>query len=487
MNIRATYTPYLKKKHKDDHFGYLTIRETINRNSVYYSLSVPLFEKDWDRSRCKVKSRHQESEMLNDLIESKIRELKLEKESASVVSKTQKKVKTTMNDVFQDQWSHQSRNNRHGTAKTIKTCSNHFQEFLFERGLDTISPDEIDTLFVRDFETYLVSRGLNENSAKKYVAVFRKVFGQGVTHGLILTNNNPFSAFKASRKDTPKDCLTKSEVERLMFVDLSRNPVLDEIRNQFLFQLFGQGLRISDLMTLKWRNYDGLELRFTQFKTKKEHTLYLNKHSLRILGKQLPNGIDDLQNMKISGRIEDTSIQLTYDDWTLRFKEYSKQRIGDFMNGDPKAIKEVEDFKSELDRIEMGFNLLLDRKFKEHASLRPDDFIFGILPSDRFRGIQFNMNTILPSHLYKLMSSKTALYNSRLKRLQELAGLNKTLTSHLMRSTFATILYVDGDEDIYMVSKMLGHSKVSTTEAYLKSNMKRRKDIATDKFAGMFH
>lgn len=58
--------------------------------------------------------------------------------------------------------------------------------------------------------------------------------------------------------------------------------------------------------------------------------------------------------------------------------------------------------------------------------------------------------------------------NDNLKVLQELAGISKNLTSHLARHSFATTVTLSNGVPIETVSRMLGHTKLSTTQIYAK-------------------
>jgi site-specific recombinase XerD len=58
--------------------------------------------------------------------------------------------------------------------------------------------------------------------------------------------------------------------------------------------------------------------------------------------------------------------------------------------------------------------------------------------------------------------------NSHLKLIQELAKINKNLTTHLARHTFATTITLGNGVPIETVSRMLGHTKLSTTQVYAK-------------------
>lgn len=54
-----------------------------------------------------------------------------------------------------------------------------------------------------------------------------------------------------------------------------------------------------------------------------------------------------------------------------------------------------------------------------------------------------------------------------LQRWSMAANINKNLTFHCSRHTFATMMLTLG-VDIYTTSKLLGHSNVSTTQIYSK-------------------
>jgi site-specific recombinase XerD len=59
-------------------------------------------------------------------------------------------------------------------------------------------------------------------------------------------------------------------------------------------------------------------------------------------------------------------------------------------------------------------------------------------------------------------------YNEYLKELIALVGINKRVTSHIGRHTFATTVALENGVGIESVSKMLGHSKIAQTQKYAK-------------------
>lgn len=74
---------------------------------------------------------------------------------------------------------------------------------------------------------------------------------------------------------------------------------------------------------------------------------------------------------------------------------------------------------------------------------------------------------ILEKYEYKLPWISLQKYNILLKELAAKCGLNKRLTSHMARHTFATSALHKG-VPIEVVSKMLSHSNIQTTQIYAK-------------------
>ena len=58
--------------------------------------------------------------------------------------------------------------------------------------------------------------------------------------------------------------------------------------------------------------------------------------------------------------------------------------------------------------------------------------------------------------------------NAYLKEIADLCGIKKCLTFHMARHTFATTITLSNGVPIETVSKMLGHSKITTTQIYAK-------------------
>ena len=58
--------------------------------------------------------------------------------------------------------------------------------------------------------------------------------------------------------------------------------------------------------------------------------------------------------------------------------------------------------------------------------------------------------------------------NAYLKEIADVCGINKNLTFHIARHTFATTITLTNGVPIETVSKMLGHTNLRTTQHYAK-------------------
>ncbi len=58
--------------------------------------------------------------------------------------------------------------------------------------------------------------------------------------------------------------------------------------------------------------------------------------------------------------------------------------------------------------------------------------------------------------------------NAYLKEIATVCGINKELTFHIARHTFATTVTLSNGVPIETVSKMLGHTNLKTTQHYAK-------------------
>ncbi len=98
-------------------------------------------------------------------------------------------------------------------------------------------------------------------------------------------------------------------------------------------------------------------------------------------------------------------------------------------------------------------------------------FIFGYLPED------FDLKDLVKLDL--VISSNTALINKALKKIQGLTGINKLLTTHLFRHSFATNALQQG-MSLDVLQSILNHSNIRETQIYARV-LNKKVDAEIDK------
>jgi site-specific recombinase XerD len=112
-------------------------------------------------------------------------------------------------------------------------------------------------------------------------------------------------------------------------------------------------------------------------------------------------------------------------------------------------LRDIEDNLIKMDRAKTG-----------------NKFVVPLLPQaleliDKYADYENATNPIFP-----VLSNQKM--NLNLKLIQEIVGIKKSLTTHIGRHTFATTIALANGVPIETVSKMLGHTKISTTQVYAK-------------------
>lgn len=135
---------------------------------------------------------------------------------------------------------------------------------------------------------------------------------------------------------------------------------------------------------------------------------------------------------------------------TLRVKNVHSGRIIYNMkkgctNGKMKTVK-----------IDKKIQKILDWYINENS--KPNDLIFPFVSP--------LIDTFTKTEYKKEIGRKTTLINNSLKKLAKKAGINKNLSSHIARHSFASIAQKT-TKDIKILQELLNHSDLSTTIGYL--------------------
>jgi integrase len=485
MSNSLTFTPYLKKKFSEDKEGIINIRITENRKSKYFSLKEKLKEKDWNPKKNEVRNSCKDYGRLTSIIQDKIDELKLIYQQVNSVEKVKDNDMLSVLVFYKNEVDLLFQQRKFGTSKKMNTTLTHFKNFLISKNLNDIRFKDITISLVEQYEIYLSNQGLSNNSSKKYVSIFGKIYNLGIRKQIFIPKSNPFILFQNTRVSVEKKRLSKIEVETIINKVVETTNPLFKIKNYFLFQIFSQGIRVSDLLTLRWSNIVNGRIEFFQYKTKKKHSVLINDNLVFILKDFMDEDCSLILNHSYTFNM-DKRYRMNFSEIKSKFDEIRKEHISGFIQGDKESIEIVEKWKMILDdiRFKVVSNLLI--KITQYSRIHQNKFIIELLNEDDFKDVIFDGSPVLTQFQFNQISSKTTIYNKQLKELQFLCRIKTRLTSHITRHTYTNLLIENTDNDIYSISKSLGHQRLSTTEHYLSDFNTIRTDKVNQEMNDLF-
>ncbi len=302
----------LKKDKRQDGTYPLTIRVTKSRKSTYIYLEHSIKESDWDAAGQRVKKSHPNSTRLNHFLVKKLAEvnehsleLESDKEQVSAAA-VKEKVKPKVGNTFFPQ--------ADLYLKTLKDAGKYNRwtpdKSRLERFKQFLKHDyafqDITVQLLERFKSYVMyglPKKQSERSALNHLVVIRSVFSQAIAAKVIDERHYPFGKGKISIKfpDSSKIGLIAEDIIRLEQVELEGKA--DHARNVWLFSYYFAGMRISDVLRLRWPDFQSHRLYYTMGKNKKGGSLKVPDKALAILEKYkaLRENADDLVFPELRG------------------------------------------------------------------------------------------------------------------------------------------------------------------------------------------
>lgn len=128
-------------------------------------------------------------------------------------------------------------------------CEKYLSEFLQQReGRPDIPIKKLTSGMIDDFEHFLrVNKRNGNNAAVKYIRYLKKVTRVAMANKWL--EDDPFINKRYTRTEANREALDESEVKKLMSLNLSEFPRLEQVRDVFVFCCF-TGLAFIDVATL---------------------------------------------------------------------------------------------------------------------------------------------------------------------------------------------------------------------------------------------
>jgi integrase/recombinase XerD len=143
---------------------------------------------------------------------------------------------------------------------------------------------------------------------------------------------------------------------------------------------------------------------------------------------------------------------ISYMLYGMPFMDMAFLKVGDIKNG-----RVVYQRKKTLKNYDIKISEMLNEILKFYkVGKSKKDFLFPIIMRED------------PKQQYDDVGRLRAMYNDKLKKIAVLCKIDQTLSSYVSRHSFATNAMLQ-DIPLQAISSMLGHSKLNTTQIYLKS------------------
>ncbi len=223
---------------------------------------------DWDEIDRIVKKSHPNSVRINHLIAKKITEANaiildadnndLHLTKKQIKHKVKHQNKSSFNSVADEHLSDLLKLKKFNQHSGENPRVNHFKNFIENAD---ISFQHITAPLLKKFMIYLkADKNLGDRSVMNCLIVMRTIFNKAINEGLVESKHYPFGPGKIQIKlvESRKVGLNAEELKLLEEVDLSALKSQMHARNIWLTSFYLAGIRISDVINLKWTDiYDG--------------------------------------------------------------------------------------------------------------------------------------------------------------------------------------------------------------------------------------
>jgi len=499
-----------KKLNENGNVGYLYLSTRVSGKQILKGINLPPIEKKyWLKSKRVSDSFPKideiDAEKINFHIETKLRESSLAHHDFRYLPDERKS--------FTDYWQHQiDLTYNIGTKQKYENVRSLLLEFSNdEYGAVDVKFKDITPDFIKSFFNWCRVKKKNSVNTSNYkLKSFQGMVNRAINENVYHYPKNPFTSYDYHFEDTMVQLLSLEELDRLFntqffevvrsnkinkdkinkfgqrLTDQSLNDPrykhefsLEDYRNFWLFQLFAQGMRVSDLLTLRWNDFKQDEnkkgdIRIVKrmIKTKSFVTIYVNDKLVDILTPYVWKICQGKNNEEWYQRL----IQINNEILELKKEELNEILIGNAYGGGIKGAMKLYGKHQDKEHLETIKKLTYRRRdiIKQLIVIFSTEFktsfVFQILKDIDFSDIkESNDFGTMSKFQYTRMSGARAYYNRLLKCVAKQSNIEKNLSSHLARHSYTSLMIEMGEDiNLFDVMTSLGHKHINTTQTYLQ-------------------
>jgi len=296
----------LRKEEKQDGTFPLAIRITKDRKTSYVYLNYSIHPRHWNAKEQKVKKSHPNSVRFNNYLTTKLAEatdkaLNVETKNEIVSARTvRQKIKPSVAETFfpqaEDYLKELHLSGKYNQYTADKPRIGHFREFL--KGEDIAFADITPGLLER-FQTFLKTyhigkvskttktpkKPIGSRTIINHLVTIRSVFAHARKNKVITKAISPFGGddgIKIKFPDSEKIGIPPEDVAALEALTLE-DPRHDHARRLWLFSFYFAGMRVSDILRLRWSDFKSYRLHYSMGKNEKGGSLKIPDQAVAIL------------------------------------------------------------------------------------------------------------------------------------------------------------------------------------------------------------
>lgn len=280
----------LRKKQKADGTYPLAIRITVDRKSTYTYVGQSILEKDWDEDAARVRKSHPNSARLNNFLLTKLAEandrlLELNAHKDGVSSRTVKqslrRKGATFFAVAEERLALHRQQGKFSVETNERSILKMFRLFLGGRDL---AFTDMTVSLLGQFKGWLEGeRQVSAKTVSVYFKYLHAIYSEAIKSDPNLAKHKPFGkdGFSVQTPETIKIGLTAAEVKRIEEVPLKG--FTDHTRNVWLMSFYFAGMRCSDVLMLRWGDFQDGRLHYAMGKNKKPGSVKAPEKALLLL------------------------------------------------------------------------------------------------------------------------------------------------------------------------------------------------------------
>lgn len=206
---------------------------------------------------------------------------------ASIRKKNSKKSKLKFFELADQYLTNLQLAGKHNRLSADKPRVKHFKEF---HGGQEVDWQQLTESSIHQFCSWLKSkRNVSDRTIANHLVVIRTIFNLAIREGFVDRNLYPFGRGRIVIRfpETNKIGLSREEVKRLESIQLKSNAQRHAL-NVWLFSFYTAGMRVSDVLRLKWTDIQEGRLNYTMGKNGKALSLTLIPRALEIISYYKP-------------------------------------------------------------------------------------------------------------------------------------------------------------------------------------------------------